>query len=91
MNIQSAHFARDSSCGCPCGCSKVPRGALRVFERLARFARSPGTFCTCSSLAPPPTSKKLAGLPPFSWMMSMVLMASPAPLTMHPMFPSSPI
>lgn len=35
----------------------------------------------------PPTSKKLAGVPPYSLIMSMVDMASPAPLTRHPMFP----
>ena len=32
--------------------------------------------------------KKLAGLPPWSWMMSIVAMAKPAPLTMQPMSPS---
>ena len=46
-------------------------------------------FLTASSLAPPPTSRKLAGSPPCSLMMSMVAMASPAPLTMQPMLPSS--
>ena len=44
---------------------------------------------TDSSEAPPPTSRKLAGLPPASLMMSMVAMARPAPLTMQPMVPSS--
>ena len=38
--------------------------------------------------AVPPTSKKLAGSPPCSLIMSIVPMANPAPLTMHPMFPS---
>ena len=28
----------------PTGCSKGPRGALRVFEQLARFVRSLGTY-----------------------------------------------
>jgi hypothetical protein len=42
-----------------------------------------------SGVAPPPTSKKLAGVPPFSLMMSMVAMARPAPLTRHPISPSS--
>jgi len=32
----------------PTGCSKGPRGALRVFEQLARFARSLGTCCYMS-------------------------------------------
>ena len=44
---------------------------------------------TCSLLAPPPTSRKLAGSLPYSLMMSMVAMASPAPFTMQPMAPSS--
>ncbi|KAF1747203.1 hypothetical protein GCK72_023664 [Caenorhabditis remanei] len=43
---------------------------------------------TCSTVAPPPTSRKLAGSPPCNLIMSMVAMASPAPLTMHPMVPS---
>src|SRR5690554_203478 len=40
-------------------------------------------------VVPPPTSRKLAGRPPYKLTMSMVPMASPAPLTMHPMLPSS--
>ena len=44
---------------------------------------------TFSVLAPPPTSRKLAGCPPKCLMMSMVAMARPAPLTMQPMLPSS--
>lgn len=43
---------------------------------------------TCSTLAPPPTSKKFAGYPPFNLIISMVAIASPAPLTMHPILPS---
>ena len=46
-------------------------------------------FLICSALAPPPTSRKFAGLPPASLMMSMVAMASPAPFTMHPTLPPS--
>jgi hypothetical protein len=46
-------------------------------------------FSICSGEAPPPTSRKLAGSPPESLMMSMVAIASPAPLTMHPTSPSS--
>src|SRR5262249_15129911 len=42
----------------------------------------------CSALAPPPTSRKLAGSPPASLMMSMVAIARPAPFTMQPMLPS---
>src|SRR3954452_3428528 len=44
---------------------------------------------TRSLVAPPPTSRKFAGSPPNSLMMSMVAMASPAPLTMQAMLPSS--
>ncbi len=40
---------------------------------------------TWLAVAPPPTSRKLAGLPPWSLIMSMV---RPALLTMHPMSPS---
>ena len=46
-------------------------------------------FLICSSLAPPPTSRKLAGSPPAYLMMSIVPMARPAPLTMQAMLPSS--
>jgi len=43
---------------------------------------------TCYTLAPPPTSKKFAGYPPFNWMISIVAIANPAPLTIHPILPS---
>lgn len=43
---------------------------------------------TCFGPTPPPRSRKLAGFPPFRVMMSIVAMARPAPLTMHPMLPS---
>ena len=46
-------------------------------------------FFTASSVALPPTSRKLAGEPPWYLMMSMVAMARPAPFTMQPMLPSS--
>uniref|UniRef100_A0A915JKI3 Uncharacterized protein n=1 Tax=Romanomermis culicivorax TaxID=13658 RepID=A0A915JKI3_ROMCU len=36
---------------------------------------------TCSTVAPPPTSKKLAGSPLCSLMISMVAIAKPAPFT----------
>jgi len=36
------------------------------------------------ALAPPPTSRKFAGLPPAYLMISMVAMARPAPFTMQP-------
>src|SRR5258707_15577448 len=43
---------------------------------------------TRSLVALPPTSRKLAGDYPYRLMMSMVAMASPAPLTMQQMVPS---
>ena len=44
---------------------------------------------TLSFDAPPPTSKKFAGLPPNNFIISIVAIASPAPFTIHPIFPSS--
>ena len=46
---------------------------------------------TPTTEALPPKSKKLAGEAPFSLIISMVAIAKPAPLTMHPMLPSNPI
>src|SRR4051812_24192520 len=46
-------------------------------------------WVTFSLVAPPPTSRKLAGSLPYSLMMSMVAMAKPAPFTMQPISPSS--
>src|SRR5262249_3081528 len=40
-----------------------------------------------ASVTPPPTSRKLAGSPPWYLMMSIVAIASPAPLTRQPMLP----
>lgn len=39
------------------------------------------------ALAPPPTSKKLAGSAPYNFIISIVAMAKPAPFTKQPMFP----
>src|SRR5262249_27766014 len=44
---------------------------------------------TRSLVAPPPTSRKLAGEAPQSLMMAMVAMASPPPFTTQPIWPSS--
>ncbi len=44
---------------------------------------------TLSAFAPPPMSRKLAGEPPKNLMMSMLAIASPAPFTMQPIWPSS--
>src|SRR6266540_3452763 len=65
----------------------------KLLIRIARTFRSErmirNAFFTCSSLAPPPTSRKFAGSPPASFTRSIVAIARPAPLTMHPTFPSS--
>ena len=63
------------------------------------LTRMPSTFgsdrmilnaaVTRSLVAPPPTSRKLAGEAPYSLMMSIVAIASPAPFTMQPIVPSS--
>ena len=45
-------------------------------------------FATLSCVAVPPTSKKLAGLPPKNLIVSIVPIAKPAPFTIQPMFPS---
>ena len=53
-------------------------------ERMSRIAAA-----TLSDRAPPPMSRKFAGSPPARLTRSMVAIASPAPLTMQPMVPSS--
>ena len=53
-------------------------------SRMIRKAAS-----TLSAFAPPPMSRKFAGSPPASLTRSMVVIASPAPFTMHPIDPSS--
>lgn len=50
--------------------------------------RSKACLMACG-VAPPPTSRKFAGCPPFSLIMSIVAIARPAPLTRQPMSPSS--
>jgi hypothetical protein len=44
---------------------------------------------TFSAVAPPPTSRKFAGEPPNSLIVSIVAIARPAPFTMQPIAPSS--
>ena len=56
---------------------------------LVRHQDDAKALSTCSALAPPPTSRKFAGSPPASLMMSIVAIARPAPFTMQPMLPSS--
>src|SRR5271163_1050561 len=60
-----------------------------AFEILLSDKRISKACATCSAYAPPPTSKKLAGIPPAYLMMSIVAIARPAPFTMQPTLPSS--
>src|SRR5262249_36174291 len=53
----------------------------RTFGSAVMILKAAVTF---SLLAPPPTSRKLAGAPPQSFMMSTVAMAGPAALTLPP-------
>src|SRR5512139_2264980 len=66
-----------------------PKMLTRMARRFGFFSISLNASVTFSLLAPPPTSRKLAGMPPYSLMMSMVAMARPAPFTRQPMLPSS--
>ena len=67
-----------------------PKMLTRMALTLGSLVRILSAVLTCSDVAPPPTSRKFAGLPPCSLIMSMVAMASPAPFTMQPMEPSRP-
>ena len=66
-----------------------PKMLMSTALTLASDIRMRKALRICSALAPPPTSRKFAGEPPASLMMSMVAIASPAPLTMQPIVPSS--
>src|SRR4029077_7411912 len=63
---------------------KTPR--TRSSERMSLKA-----WPTLSLVAPPPTSRKLAGSPPQSLIISIVAMAKPAPFTMQSILPSREI
>ena len=62
---------------------------MKIARTAASDRRIRNAAATFSAVAPPPTSRKLAGVPPADFTMSMVAMASPAPFTMQPMLPSS--
>ena len=66
-----------------------PKILISTAFTLVSESRMRKAFLICSALAPPPTSRKLAGLPPAYLMMSMVAMARPAPFTMQATVPSS--
>jgi len=85
-----------------CTCLAAPMmPAAITSQRMMPPKMFTRTACTCgsasrilkaavtfSSSAPPPTSRKFAGMPPAVLIMSMVAMARPAPFTMQPMLPS---
>ena len=68
-----------------------PKMLTRIAFTFGFFSMILNASVTFSAVAPPPTSRKLAGEPPYSLMMSMVAIASPAPLTRQPILPSSEI
>merc|ERR1719361_1875808 len=55
-----------------------PKMLIKIPFTLGSAAKILNASSTCFSLAPPPTSKKLAGSPPCSLITSIVDMASPA-------------
>src|SRR5690606_9495623 len=65
-----------------------PKMLTKIAFTLSLDRISLNASVTRSLLAPPPTSRKLAGSPPSSLITSMVAIARPAPLTMQPMLPS---
>src|SRR3990172_7584916 len=66
-----------------------PNTLMKTAFTAASDERMLNAFSICAGEAPPPTSRKLAGSPPASLMMSIVAIARPAPLTMQPTLPSS--
>src|SRR3984885_7478982 len=69
---------------------KIPPNTLmKTAFTFGSLSKMRNAFFTRSSDASPPTSRKFAGLPPLSLMMSIVAMARPAPFTMQAMLPSS--
>src|SRR5579884_2383673 len=66
-----------------------PKMLTRMPSTLGSDRISLNAVATRSLVAPPPTSRKLAGAPPADLMMSIVAIARPAPLTMQPILPSS--
>jgi hypothetical protein len=65
-----------------------PKMLTRMALTFLFFSMILKASVTFSGVAPPPTSRKLAGSAPNSLMVSMVAMARPAPFTRQPMLPS---
>ena len=64
----------------------------KIFTKIPLTLSSPkmilNASVTFSLVAPPPTSRKLAGFPPKWLIVSIVAIAKPAPFTIQPMSPS---
>src|SRR5262245_34515526 len=68
-----------------------PKIFIKTPRTLASERMILKAWATLSLVAPPPTSRKLAGSPQQSLIISIVAMANPAPLAMQPMLPSKEI
>src|SRR5207245_10216620 len=66
-----------------------PKMLMKIAFTAGSESRMRKAAATFFASAPPPTSTKLAGMPPAPLTVSMVAMARPAPFTMQPMLPSS--
>src|SRR5210317_660380 len=66
-----------------------PKMLTRIASTLSFVRISLNAAATRSAVAPPPTSRKLAGSPPCSLIRSIVAIARPAPFTMQAILPSS--
>lgn len=65
-----------------------PKILMRMVSTFGCEFNISNAVLTYSTLAPPPTSKKLAGSPPYNLIISIVAIAKPAPLTIQPILPS---
>src|SRR5207247_2118670 len=81
-----------TACTTPCATQSQRLMPANTLTSIARTFLSESTrrnaAATRSGEAPPPISRKLAGSPPACLIMSIVAIASPAPLMMQPMSPS---
>ncbi len=66
-----------------------PNILIRIAFTLGSFIIMRKPASTVWAFAPPPTSRKFAGSPPLSFIISMVAIARPAPFTIQPTLPSS--
>ena len=66
-----------------------PKMFTRIASTFGSARMSRIAAATLSARAPPPMSRKFAGSPPARLTRSIVVIASPAPLTMQPIVPSS--